>query len=158
VSDPAATLRSVSRQRLHDWTKTVLFILAVGPPVGGLVYGLFLSAVIILKGLDKSVQFPAGILASMVLSYVIGVPVAAVAVPLFFVLQRLVKRGTAYLAALCAVLASLFLIFLNDVTRDSTFIRMGWRDYLIMLGIFGVPSAISALVCWRMTSQWHRLR
>lgn len=152
----AESSRSNSRQRLNDWIKTLIIILVVGPPIGGFVFGLLLSVMTVLNGPDKwEFVLPATII-STVVSYVFGLPIAAVAVALFLMLSRVVSRGTAYLAVLCSVTSTALLIVLNEITRRTAFPLNG-KDFVVQLVAFGIPSAVSGLVCWRITKPFHRL-
>ncbi len=160
MNEPAAEAsRSGSRQRLYDRIKTVLVILAVGPPIGGLAFGLLLSVVTVLNDPQKWEGVPVTVIVSIVTSYVLGLPIAAVAVALFLMLSRFGSRGTAGLAVLCGVISAALLIALNEIMRRPVPAAFGltWKDFLLQLMAFGIPSAVSAWVCWRMTEPMHRL-
>jgi hypothetical protein len=152
-------LRSASKQRLYDWIKTILIILAVGPPIGGFVFGLLLSIVTVLNGPDKWEFVPASMIISMFASYVFGLPIGIVAVALFLVLTRFISRGTAYLAVLCGVISTVLLIVLNEMMRPPVpaALQITWTDFVLQVVAFGFPSALSAWLCWRITKPLHRL-
>jgi hypothetical protein len=160
MSQPAAEpSRSEARQRLYDWIKTVFIILAVGPPIGGLVFGLLLSVVTVLDRPDKWEDVPVTVIVSILTSYVVGLPIAAVAVALFAMLSRFGSRGTAGLAVLCGVTSAVLLIALNEMMRQPVpaAFELTWKDFMLQVVAFGMPSAVSAWVCWRMTKPLHRL-
>jgi hypothetical protein len=160
MSQPATEpSRSEARQRVYDWIKTVFVILAVGPPIGGLVFGLLLSVVTVLNGPDKWEAVPVTVIVSMMTSYVLGLPIAAVAVALFWILSRFRSRGTAGLAVLCGVTSAVLLIALNETMRRPVpaAFELTWKDFMLQVVAFGMPSAVSAWVCWRMTKPLHRL-
>jgi len=163
VSEPAAEpSRSDSRQRLYNWIKTVITILAVGPPIGGLVFGLLLSVVTMLNGPDKwefVTAVPAAVITSVVASYLVGLPIAAVAVALFLMLSWFRSRGTAWLAVLCGVISTALLVVFNEMMRRPVpaALQLTSSDCVLQLVAFGIPSAVSGWVCWRVTKPLHRL-
>jgi hypothetical protein len=152
-------LRFEPKQRLYDWIKTVITILIVGPPIGGFVFGFLLSVMTVANGPDKWEFVPAAVIVSMVMSYVLGLPSAAVGVALFLMLIPFVRRGTAYLAVLCGVTSTVLLITSAEMMRPSVpvALQLTWTDVVAHLVSFGIPSGISAWLCWRMTKPWHRL-
>jgi energy-converting hydrogenase Eha subunit A len=160
MSEPATEAsRSGPRQRRHDWIKTVLVILAVGPPIGGFTFGLLLSGATVLNNPHKWEAVPVTVIFSTVTSYVLGLPMAGVAVALFLMLYRFGLRGTARLAALCGVISATLLIALNEMMRRPVPAAFGLtlKDFTLQLIAFGIPSAVSAWACWRMTKPIHRL-
>jgi glucan phosphoethanolaminetransferase (alkaline phosphatase superfamily) len=160
VSEPAAEpSRSESRQRLYDWIKTVVIILVAGPPIGGLVFGLLLSLGTVFNAQDKWESIPVTVMISIALSYVIGLPVAAVAIALFLILSRFMSHRTSYLAVLCGVISTAVLIVLNEMMRGTipSALRLTWPDLVLQVVAFGIPSAVAGWVCWRMTRPLHRM-
>ncbi|HEX5213428.1 MAG TPA: hypothetical protein VFW22_17010 [Pseudolabrys sp.] len=147
----AMQMRPASRQRLLEWVKVVLIVLAAGPPIGGVVFAL-VSAF-----LQRSWSWevlPMALLGAPVLSYVVGLPIAAIALTLFLSLQFFISRGGIYLAVICGAVAAEFVVFLWDVISPSP---LGVGGYIMGFVMFGIPSVVSAFICWRITRQLHRL-
>lgn len=151
--------QSDSKQRLYDWIKAVLVVFAVGPPIGGFVIGLMLAAASVLSGTGGWEYVPVVLIVSPVVSYILGLPVAALAVVLFIPSSRLVSRGTRVLAAVCGVVSAALLIGFNEIMRLSVpaGLQMQWRDFVLQLVVLGIPSGVSGWVCWHVTRSWHRL-
>ena len=148
-----------TRQRLYDWIKTVVTILLVGPLIGGFVAGLLTGSMAVLKGAEKWDFIPIATMGSMAMSYLFGLPIGIVAVTLLLMLLPFTPRGTTYLAVLCAVTAAVLLFALVEIMRPPipVTLQTTWTARGIRLVSFGIPSAISAWLCWRMTKRWHGL-
>jgi hypothetical protein len=143
----------------YVWVKAVLVSLVVGPPIGGLIFGLLISAMKVLEG-PGGWEFALGaLITAPLLSYIVGLPVAAVAIVLFLLLSWFASRGKAGLAALCGLVSAALLIVLSDSLRPPVGpgLRMSLQDFALQLVAFGTPSAISGWVCWRITRPWHQL-
>jgi hypothetical protein len=161
VNEPAAEpSRSDSRQRFYDWVKTMVIILVAGPPIGGFVFGLMFSLGSVLKGgVDNWEAVPATLLTTVALSHVFGLPIAVVAIALFLVLSRFISRGTSYLAVACGVMSAALAIALMEAMRQpvAAQFQLTWRDVVVQLAAFGIPSAVAGWACWRVTRPLHRL-
>lgn len=148
-----------SRRRLLGWIKAVAVALVAGPPIGGLVFGLELGLTSGFSGGGNWASVPATVMLAVITSYIIGLPVAAVAVVLFLLLSRLVSRGTGVLAVISGVAATAMLIVLNEAVRGpaAAHLRLTWTDFALQLAAFGIPAMIAAWACWRMTRPLHKL-
>ncbi len=154
MSGPASMQTHAEAQPgLRDWAKTVLIILAAGPPVGGVPFAII---AMISKDSSEWIMLPVAILGAIVTSYVIGLPIAIIALILFLLLQHFIARGTVYLAIACGLVSSEILTLLYHARLPS--FAFNWGDYIVALIMLGIPSAISAYVCWRITKPLHRLQ
>jgi len=157
----SVTTRSESKERLLEWTKVNAIVLAVAPPIGGVLTGMIALFTSPRFSYEELYLLPVMLVAFATMSYVLGLPAAVFALILFLPLQYLVTRGTVYLAAICGVVGAELAILLLNVMRwleGQPFSSEHSFSYAWGFAMFGIPAAISAAICWRITRRFHRLQ
>jgi hypothetical protein len=133
-----------------DWLAFSFVVLAIGPAIGGLIILIVTHAV----GVAILGEFPLVIGYPGSFSYFTGGSIAAVGIALFALAIQFSSRGTKYLAILSGVIAAIIV----TIARTIWWGPNGTPAHgLGLIAILATVSATSAMICWWLTKQMHKL-
>jgi hypothetical protein len=159
-------LRPSFLPRWLEWTTFALFVLFIGPAIGGVVAGIF-GSIGLAFNMEKfhwSIPvFAIGV--SVAFGYYSGSLIAAPALVIFAFLAQLFGKGSMFLAIASGILSAIVVLPLHILLTGKGLIpitEVGARElgvkYVVSEAVaLTVISAITAAICWHMTKPLHKL-